>query len=66
MRTLFAGCVIWAVALLALLPFYGRLRANGTNWWIWTCLAGLGLGLIGFEFCRRRRGQLRSRHAETP
>ena len=24
-------------------------------WWLWTCLAGFGLGLFGLEYCRRRR-----------
>ena len=53
-RTLMVGTALWAVAFLALLPFYGRLSDAGRVWWLWTCMAGFGLGLIGLEFCRRR------------
>lgn len=54
-RTVEVGSALWLVAFLALLPFYGRLEESGRLWWLWTCMAGLGLGLIGLEFCRRRR-----------
>jgi len=43
------------VAFFLLLPFYGRLQESGNVWWLWTCLAGFGLGLFGLEYCRRRR-----------
>lgn len=54
-RTVQVGAAIWAVAFVALLPFYGRLADAGRTWWLWTCLAGFGLGLFGYEYCRRRR-----------
>ena len=54
-RTVEVGSALWLVAFVALLPFYGRLEEAGRLWWLWTCMAGLGLGLIGLEFCRRRR-----------
>ena len=54
-RTVEVGSALWFIAFLALLPFYGRLEDSGRVWWLWTCLAGLGLGLIGLEYCRRRR-----------
>lgn len=54
-RTLTIGCILWALATIALLPFYGRLEEDGNLWWLWTCVAGLGLGLYGLEYCRRRR-----------
>ena len=47
-------------AFLALLPFYGRLEETGRVWWLWTCLAGFGLGLFGLEYCRRRRNRRRA------
>lgn len=57
-RTMAVGCVLWAIATIALLPFLGRLADSGYDWWLWTCLAGLGLGLMGLEYCRRRRNAL--------
>jgi hypothetical protein len=48
------GTGLWALAFVGLLPFYGRLADAGHVWWLWTCMAGFGLGLIGLEFCRRR------------
>jgi hypothetical protein len=54
-RTVLVGSIAWLVAFVALLPFYGELESEGHTWWLWTCLAGFGLGLFGYEFCRRRR-----------
>ena len=52
------GTVLWAIAFVAIVPFYGRLADDGRGWWAWTCLAGFGLGLLGIEYCRRRRSAL--------
>ena len=65
-RTLAVGAGLWLVAFLALLPFYGTLVENGTSWWLWTCVAGFGLGLLGLEYCRRRRNRLRSQPPQPP
>ena len=54
-RTLAVGTALWAVGFVALLPFLGQLRDSGRGWWMWTCLAGFGLGILGWDFCRRRR-----------
>lgn len=54
-RTIEIGTAVWLVAFLALLPFYGRLSDDGHSWWLWTCLAGAGLGAFGIEWCRRLR-----------
>ena len=54
-RTVQVGTGLWALALVALLPFWSLLAESGRLWWIWTCTAGLGLGLVGVEYCRRRR-----------
>lgn len=53
-RTVEVGVGLWLLAFIALLPFYGRLQDAGHVWWLWTCLAGFGLGLFGLEYCRRR------------
>lgn len=60
-RTMTVGTIIWAVALIALLPFVGKLNEADNGWWLWTCIAGCGLGLIGIEYCRRRRNALHAR-----
>jgi uncharacterized protein DUF2530 len=58
-RTITVGVVVWAIAFVALLPFYDTLRDDGNVWWLWTCVAGFGLGLLGREYCRRREQRLR-------
>lgn len=58
-RTMTVGTIVWGVITIALLPFIGALEADGRTWWVWTSLAGFGLGLIGIEYCRRRRSALR-------
>lgn len=60
-RTVAVGTAFWFIAFLGLLPFYGRLRADGRDWWLWACLAGVGLGLCGLEYCRRRRRERAAR-----
>jgi hypothetical protein len=54
-RTVEVGTIAWAIAFVALLPFYGQLEESGRTWWLWMCLSGAGLGLFGIEYCRRRR-----------
>ncbi len=54
-RTVEVGTGLWFIAFVALLPFYDTLRDSGRAWWLWACLAGVGLGLCGIEICRRRR-----------
>lgn len=56
-RLFLSGTVVWAVAFIALLPFGGRLADAGRSWWLWTCLAGVGIGLIGWEAARWRRSR---------
>ena len=42
-RTMQVGTALWAVAIVLLLPFWATLRDDGRLWWLWTCVAGLGL-----------------------
>ena len=54
-RTVEVGTLAFLIGFVALLPFYSSLADDGRSWWLWTCLAGFGLGLFGIEYCRRRR-----------
>jgi hypothetical protein len=54
-RTVAVGAGLWLLAFVLLLPFYGRLQVTDRVWWLWTCLAGFGLGVLGWDYCRRRR-----------
>ncbi len=59
----------WAVALVVLLVFRNQLPA-GERWWIWTCLAGLVMGLFGLWYVprlkrARARGAARREQART-
>jgi hypothetical protein len=56
--TVAIGTAAWALSFVALLPFYGALQDHGRVWLLWTCLAGFGGGLLGLEYCRRRRNYL--------
>lgn len=54
-RTVLVGTVLWAVAFVVLLVLRDELVDQGREWWLWTALAGAGLGMLGFEYTRRRR-----------
>jgi hypothetical protein len=60
-RTIAVGTGLFLVAFLALLPFHDRLADAGRTWWLWTCLAGFGLGVVGWYYCRRRSQNRRAR-----
>ncbi|WP_068927708.1 DUF2530 domain-containing protein [Planobispora rosea] len=49
--TILAGMALWAVALVVLLILQPDPE---DRWWIWTCLSGIGLGVFGLWYVRRR------------
>jgi hypothetical protein len=50
----------WGVALVVLLVLRDQLPA-GERWWIWTCAAGLAMGLFGLWYVpRMKRARARS------
>lgn len=63
-RTVQVGTGMFFLAFLALLPFYGQLEKADRLWVLWMCLAGVGLGLLGAEYCKRRRVVRSARDAE--
>lgn len=50
-----AGLVLWVLVLGGLLLFVGALVESGHVWWLWTCLVGIGLGLVGLVYIHFRR-----------
>ncbi len=64
-RTMLVGTALWGVAAVVMLPFWTTLRDSGRTWWMWTALAGFGLGLLGLEYCRSRASALKNAGAEV-
>lgn len=54
-RIVTAGTALWFVAFVVLLPFYDWLGAHHHRLWLWTCLAGWLLGLLGLLIMVRHR-----------
>jgi hypothetical protein len=54
-RIVAVGTLIWFVAFVALLPFWSWLGEHGHRIWLWTCLAGWVLGLLGLAVMVRHR-----------
>lgn len=57
-RIVLAGIALWAVALVVTL-LVPSLHSGDRSWWPWTCVAGIGLGLLGYLYVRRGRGNAR-------
>ncbi len=58
--TVVGGTILWFALFLVQLPFYGWFDDHGHTWWLWTCLAGAGLGLIGIWYVRRRDAAIKN------
>ena len=56
-KAILIGITLWLVALAALLVFLPQLTESGRGWWLSTCVAGLGLGLIGILYTHWRGGR---------
>jgi hypothetical protein len=48
------GTLLWFVAWGFLMAFHDTLDEHGNEWWIWTAVAGLGLGAWGWLLVRKR------------
>jgi hypothetical protein len=62
-RIVAVGTALWFASFLVLLPFRGRLAEHGNEIWLWTCLAGGLLGLLGLLLATRARAAARARTA---
>ena len=54
-RVVIAGIALWFLGFLVLLPFWGWLGRHDHRVWLWTCLAGAVLGVIGYALMARHR-----------
>ena len=54
-KVIWIGIGLWAAAFLILLPFRKTLISDGHGWWLYTCLAGAGLGMLGLPMVGRRK-----------
>lgn len=59
-RIVAIGIGLWFLAFVVLLPFYGWLGRHDHRIWLWTCLAGWILGLIGYAIMSRHRAEGRT------
>jgi hypothetical protein len=59
------GIAIWAVLGLVLLAFHGWLRDHGHTNWLWTCVAGVLLGLPGLYLMIRHDRHRQARRSPT-
>jgi len=63
------GTAAWAVALVILIILREQIPAD-ERWWIWTCTAGLAMGLFGLWYVprlkrARARAAARRKQAES-
>ncbi|CAN5211489.1 hypothetical protein BH09ACT5_BH09ACT5_24510 [soil metagenome] len=57
-KAFLVGTVAWLVALAVFLVLLPTLADQGNAWWLWTCAAGLVIGVIGLGWSVwRRRAQ---------
>jgi membrane protein DedA with SNARE-associated domain len=55
-RIVWIGTALWVLGLVILAVFFRHdLRRHHTEWWLWTCGAGVLLGGYGGWFVRRRQ-----------
>jgi hypothetical protein len=56
----------WAVALIVVLVLRDSLPA-AERWWLWTCVAGLGMGIFGLWYVpRMKRARARAAERRAP
>jgi hypothetical protein len=54
-RIVLLGTAGWVLALVVVL-LVPALRTGDRSWWPWTCVAGIVLGVAGYAYVARGRG----------
>jgi hypothetical protein len=54
-KIILVGLVVWAVALVLTLVVPAW-HTGDRSWWPWACVTGLVLGVIGYAYVARGRG----------
>jgi hypothetical protein len=54
-KAVLAGLVLWVAALVVVLIVLLPQGMDAAGGWIWTCVAGLALGLAGLLYTHSRR-----------
>lgn len=57
-QVIVGGMAAWLVALVVTLAV-PALHQGSRDWWPWTCVGGVALGLFGYSYVRRGRGNAR-------
>lgn len=53
-KAILIGLALWILGLALVITFLGPLTAAGHAWWLWTCVAGLALGLVALLYTHWR------------
>jgi drug/metabolite transporter (DMT)-like permease len=59
-RIVAVGTLLFFTAFLCLLPFWTWLGRHDHRIWLWTCLAGGLLGIVGYSVMHRHRREGRT------
>ena len=59
-RVVVSGTLLWLLGFLALLPFWSWLGTHHHRVWLWTCLAGAVLGVVGYLLMAKHRREGRA------
>lgn len=54
-KAVLVGTAVWAALLTGAVVVRDDLVAQGRGWWLWSCAAGVALGLVGLAYLHRRR-----------
>jgi hypothetical protein len=54
-KAMLVGIVLWLVALVVLLVLVRPIIESGLTWLLWTCVAGIAIGLAGILYTNWRQ-----------